>query len=522
MSPQLVGLLVTWVLPPALGAVIGWVTNDIAIRMLFRPLTEKRIFGVRLPLTPGIIPRQRHALAESIGRMVSEHLITEETVREHIAAGSFRAGLRTAVASLTRRALDASPAGLGRGALELWRGSLGSIAAGVLRRFFASPGFFASVRGVIARIVSAVGDQLLADAVAPERLESLVRSRLLPMLADGRAARWARGGVLRWVDRRVAENTPVERLLPDSAVDALAEALRAGWPRIREAVLAWLRGPEVHRELESRGRQFVQDVLERMNSLQRFVVSVGQYDRTLSDNMPGIVDDALKHLEEFLEDPQSADRFEQAARSSVGALRRKGMAELGADLGMDLRDKLPSLAERLVSGIDGEHLAGTLGEGVDRFFQRNGSRSLRELAGRTLGLQEHEAVEALSNAALRYLTREETAGALGETLEGFLGGLLREQRPMGELLGISDEQKARLDDFLCDRAGHLLETRLPEFVQGFDIRRMVVDRINKLDVAQVESLLMIVIAKHLKWINVFGALLGALIGLTQSVVALLT
>ena len=66
-------------LPPALGAVIGYVTNDIAIRMLFRPLREKRILGARVPLTPGIIPKQRFTLAESIGRMVSEHLINEET-----------------------------------------------------------------------------------------------------------------------------------------------------------------------------------------------------------------------------------------------------------------------------------------------------------------------------------------------------------------------------------------------------------------------------------------------------------
>ena len=48
---------------------------------------------------------------------------------------------------------------------------------------------------------------------------------------------------------------------------------------------------------------------------------------------------------------------------------------------------------------------------------------------------------------------------------------------------------------------------------------MVVDRINRLDVARVEQLLMIVIQRHLKWINVFGAMLGALIGLSQSVLS---
>ncbi|MCK4514025.1 MAG: DUF445 family protein, partial [Spirochaetaceae bacterium] len=52
--------LLPYVLPPALGAVIGYVTNYVAIRMLFRPLTERRVFGVRVPFTPGIIPRQRY------------------------------------------------------------------------------------------------------------------------------------------------------------------------------------------------------------------------------------------------------------------------------------------------------------------------------------------------------------------------------------------------------------------------------------------------------------------------------
>ena len=52
-----------WILPPLLGAIIGYVTNRIAIKMLFRPLTPKRFLGVRVPLTPGVIPRNRFDLA---------------------------------------------------------------------------------------------------------------------------------------------------------------------------------------------------------------------------------------------------------------------------------------------------------------------------------------------------------------------------------------------------------------------------------------------------------------------------
>jgi uncharacterized membrane protein YheB (UPF0754 family) len=79
-----------WVLPPVLGAVIGYVTNAIAIRMLFRPLTVKRVLGLPLPLTPGIIPKQRFQLAESIGQMVSRELLTEEAVRRQVATEGFQ------------------------------------------------------------------------------------------------------------------------------------------------------------------------------------------------------------------------------------------------------------------------------------------------------------------------------------------------------------------------------------------------------------------------------------------------
>ena len=60
--------LLPWLAPPILGAVIGYVTNRIAIQMLFRPRTGKRILGFHVPFTPGIIPKNRNELAASIAR----------------------------------------------------------------------------------------------------------------------------------------------------------------------------------------------------------------------------------------------------------------------------------------------------------------------------------------------------------------------------------------------------------------------------------------------------------------------
>ncbi|MBR5638628.1 MAG: DUF445 family protein [Muribaculaceae bacterium] len=67
---------------PALGAVIGYITNDIAIRMLFRPHTAKYICGVHVPFTPGIIPKEKGRIASAIGGAISENLMNKEVLEK--------------------------------------------------------------------------------------------------------------------------------------------------------------------------------------------------------------------------------------------------------------------------------------------------------------------------------------------------------------------------------------------------------------------------------------------------------
>jgi uncharacterized membrane protein YheB (UPF0754 family) len=77
--------ILLFAVPPIAGAIIAYVTNVIAIKMLFRPLKEIRLFGIKLPLTPGVLPRQRKKLALSIGAMVERELITAEVLRNRLA-----------------------------------------------------------------------------------------------------------------------------------------------------------------------------------------------------------------------------------------------------------------------------------------------------------------------------------------------------------------------------------------------------------------------------------------------------
>ena len=69
---------------PVVGAVIGYITNDIAIRMLFRPHQAKYFMGIHIPFTPGIIPKEKSRIASAIGKAVSENLMNREVLEKSL------------------------------------------------------------------------------------------------------------------------------------------------------------------------------------------------------------------------------------------------------------------------------------------------------------------------------------------------------------------------------------------------------------------------------------------------------
>ena len=69
-----------WLLiaPPAIGGVIGYFTNDIAIKMLFRPYRPLYLGKWRVPFTPGLIPSNQERLAKRISDTIMGSLLTPE------------------------------------------------------------------------------------------------------------------------------------------------------------------------------------------------------------------------------------------------------------------------------------------------------------------------------------------------------------------------------------------------------------------------------------------------------------
>ncbi|MEH6986822.1 DUF445 domain-containing protein [Cytobacillus firmus] len=80
----------TIILMMIIGALIGGFTNYLAIKMLFKPYNAVYIGKWKVPFTPGLIPKRRDEMADQMGKLVVNHLLTPESIKKKFINDQFQ------------------------------------------------------------------------------------------------------------------------------------------------------------------------------------------------------------------------------------------------------------------------------------------------------------------------------------------------------------------------------------------------------------------------------------------------
>ncbi|MFW5864634.1 MAG: DUF445 domain-containing protein [Candidatus Izemoplasmataceae bacterium] len=62
-----------------IGGFIGYLTNKIAVKMLFRPIQPKRVLMFRFQ---GLLPKRKSTIAKSMGRVIEQEFLTKDDIVE--------------------------------------------------------------------------------------------------------------------------------------------------------------------------------------------------------------------------------------------------------------------------------------------------------------------------------------------------------------------------------------------------------------------------------------------------------
>lgn len=518
--------ILPYVLPPLLGAVIGYVTNYIAIRMLFRPLRAWRIFGMRVPLTPGIIPSKRHELAQKMGEMVGSHLLTAEDVGQALEKEAFRRELRQAVADKLGDFLDRELGSVAslvpdkfrerfRELIEVlrWKGIK------ALFEYLESDKFEKTFRDYLQQRLDELLQRDPASFMAGPRKMMLmghVDRRLGVLLGSEGVGR----AVERLIDERLSQllesQSSLKDLLPEDLVEALLVQIEREIPALLEHFSSLLYDPEFRQRLEVKGREALEKLFASLGGLSNLLAGFINVDK-LAERIPGFLDQAGEEIAAWLREESTQEQVAVMLRQRVELLLDRPLVTFVQGIPYEKVAGLRRFARnKAVTWIKSRSavamIRGLLERGLDAIKDRSFAELLEQVlpAGGVNRSRELLATRLL--AAIRGpAAREGVDRLLAEKADLWLF-----QQPLGRLSArLSADVRIELNEGLFHQLTEMLKKEVPPLVETLNIQRVVEEKVNSLDILKVEDLLMGIMKEQFKYINLFGALLGALIGLVN-------
>ena len=515
--------MLPYILAPLLGGIIGYVTNYVAIRMLFRPLHPWRLFGIRLPLTPGVIPSQRHELARRMGEMVGSHLLTTGDVIRTLEGSAFRRELKIAVSDKLTDFLDRDlgqlqelvPASFS-GRFDELIDRLSQRLDAACRDYLNSEQFAAQFDQFIRSKIDALLTSNLESCLKPEeydRLRNHLDDRLTAFCGSSALAESVGAFVDERTDRLLRSDQPMRKLLPDDLVDALLAQLEKEVPPLLEKFGGMLYDPDFRQRLIKKIQAAIRSFLDSLGGLTGLLSGFLNLDK-LDDKIPGMLDQASEEIALWLREEKTQAEVAALLRARISSFLNKPLADIVDRLPYEKVDGMRCfLKKQAVTLVQSRKTVEALLALCDRSIQATKERSFGLLLDQLLSVKGREqAIAAVSDRLLHLLREPASVAMISTAINKPLRGLLN--RPIGKL-------SARFPADLCEelntgvylQVSELLSREVPPLLAALNVRQMVEDKVNTLDLLQVEDLLLGVMKEQFAYINLFGALLGFLIGL---------
>ena len=165
---------IKYLLSPFICAFIGWMTNYLAIRMLFHPRQPVTILGWTWQ---GLFPKRQAELAQRLGQLVESELLSHQDIRRVIDDPGFQVRLRTMVEGAVHRFVQGKLTSLHPLLNSLLRGTVADRVKDVIveemERFLPD---------LIEQAASELESQIHIDRIVREKIEGFSPERLEALL----------------------------------------------------------------------------------------------------------------------------------------------------------------------------------------------------------------------------------------------------------------------------------------------------------------------------------------------------
>ncbi|PWX72062.1 DUF445 family protein [Clostridium perfringens] len=486
-----------YIIGALIGAVIGYITNWLAIKMLFRPREAKYIFGMKLPFTPGLIPKEKSRIANKVGETVGTHLLNSDSLSKALKDDKIKSKFNEVAKEKINQVINSNSTleeslknTLGENYYALKGNMINNIAKTILEsiqeeEFKNKLKFY---------IVDSIKERLNKN---PEKIIDFINSNkfrevIINTLEEEKTRDIIGKALLKEVKTLEKEDLTIEEVIPENIKPYIEEYVKSQKDTFVDIIKNLLRDDEVSYKIKS-----------AINDNIPSIVSMFLSGDVIYGKLVSLVDKSLSEEE-------NKEYICDAALAFVHESMKKKVSDVINNVG---EEKLEVISDAL-----GDKISKKLNteENIDSIISKlnckiSSFNSYEEIIKVLFNDYENILIDNIDSMISQIVNNNQLSGEISKIIEKVFDKFL--QNSLNDICYNKQNLENSIMSILDNLYNDFVENKSAKVLEIVDISSIVEEQINAFEVDYAEEIIIGIANKELKAITWLGALLGGILGI---------
>ncbi len=486
-----------YIIGALIGAVIGYITNWLAIKMLFRPREAKYIFGMKLPFTPGLIPKEKSRIANKVGETVGTHLLNSDSLSKALKDDKIKAKFNEVAKEKINQVINSNSTledslknTLGENYYALKENMINNIAKTILESVKEEE-FKNKVKFYI---VDSIKEGLNKN---PEKIIDFINSNkfrevIINTLEEEKTRDIIGKALLKEVKTLGKEDLTIEEVIPENIKPYIEEYVKSQKDTLVDIIKNLLRDDEVSYKIKS-----------AINDNIPSIVSMFLSGDVIYGKLVSLVDKSLNEEE-------NKEYICDAALAFVHESMKKKVSDVINTVG---EEKLEVISDAL-----GDKISKKLNteENIDSIIRKLNCKissfsSYEEIIKVLFNDYENILIDNIDSMISQIVNNNQLYGEISKIIEKVFDKFL--QNSLNDICYNKQNLENSIMSILDNLYNDFVKNKSAKVLEIVDISSIVEEQINAFEVDYAEEIIIGIANKELKAITWLGALLGGILGI---------
>lgn len=486
-----------YIIGALIGAVIGYITNWLAIKMLFRPREAKYIFGMKLPFTPGLIPKEKSRIANKVGETVGTHLLNSDSLSKALKDDKIKAKFNEVAKEKINQVINSNSTleeSLKNTLGENYYALKGNMINNITKTILESIQEEEFKNKVKFYIVDSIKERLNKN---PEKIIDFINSNkfrevIINTLEEEKTRDIIGKALLKEVKTLGKEDLTIEEVIPENIKPYIEEYVKSQKDTLVDIIKNLLRDDEVSHKIKS-----------AINDNIPSIVSMFLSEDVIYGKLVSLVDKSLSEEE-------NKEYICDAALAFVHESMKKKVSDVINNVG---EEKLEVISDAL-----GDKISKKLNteENIDSIISKlnckiSSFNSYEEIIKVLFNDYENILIDNIDSMISRIVNNNQISGEISKIIEKVFDKFL--QNSLNDICYNKQNLENSIMSILDNLYNDFVENKSAKVLEIVDISSIVEEQINAFEVDYAEEIIIGIANKELKAITWLGALLGGILGI---------